>query len=374
MMNGRTVTILGSGVALGVYIPALLVDYQLRRLGLDTEVVILESLFQPGKQLKILENKKAFHRNFRVALTGQKMAGDQAAHYEPTAVEELLRSWERGRRRQFIVFSGFWMPLVQEWKRRNPSWEFQIEIVHMDAAVSASWSNVRAEADNCHHVWLFDWQHRRLLAQIPVTAQKPTPYAQRSGRYVVHGGGWGMGTYQSTIPELAAAGLKLDIVAYDRAETEVRRENCRYFMMDPDWAPWHQSGHQRHEFPPFGEVSDGQTPVFVNRPEHHELYDLVASAKAIVSKPGGATLLDSLAAATPLVMLDPFGGYEQKNAELWERLGLGISYPRWRDSGFSELLLEDIHANLLRLRDTVPNYPEEYFRRCGQVSQALSKL
>lgn len=370
-MMSETVTLLGSGVALGVYIPALLVDYQLQRLGVDTEIIVLESLFQSEKQRRILDNKKAFHRSFRIALAGQKMAGDLASHYDFTAVEEMFDRWEREGRRHFMVFSGFWIPLLQEWMQRYPSRKLQVEVVHMDAAVSASWSCVQADAECFNHVWLFDGQRQTLPAQIPVTGQKPIRFAQRPSRYVVHGGGWGMGTYQSKVPELKAAGLELDIVAYDRAEIGPALENCRYFMIDPDWSPWLQNAQQRHEFPPFGEVGGRHTPVFKNKPEHHELYDLVAAAKAVVSKPGGATLLDSLAAATPLVMLEPFGDYEQKNAELWERLGLGVSYPRWRDSGYSELLLADLHFNLLRLRETVSNYPADYFRRFCLAARAL---
>lgn len=370
MMN-QTVTLLGSGVALGVYIPALLVEYQLQRRGVATEVVVLESLFRLEKQRRIRDNQKAFHRSFRIALAGQKLIGDLAPHYESTAVEAMFAEWEREGRRHFMVFSGFWIPLLQEWMKRIPSRELQIEIVHMDAAVSASWSCVRADGECFNHVWLFDGQHQTLPTQIPVAAPPPISLARRPSRYVVHGGGWGMGTYQSKIPELTAAGLGLDIVAYDRAETRANLENCRYFMIDPDWSPWLQNAQQRHEFPPFGEVGDGRTPVFRNKPEHHELYDLVAAAKAIVSKPGGATLLDSLAAATPLVMLEPFGEYERKNAELWERLGLGIAYPRWREAGYSEWLLEDLHLNLLRLRDTVSDYPADYFRRVGVAARAI---
>jgi UDP-N-acetylglucosamine:LPS N-acetylglucosamine transferase len=68
---------------------------------------------------------------------------------------------------------------------------------------------------------------------------------------------------------------------------------------------------------------------------------------AVVSKPGGGTLLDSLAAATPVVLLPPWGEPEAKNGALWEELGFGIDVERWRKTGFDHHVLEDLHHRLL---------------------------
>ena len=67
----------------------------------------------------------------------------------------------------------------------------------------------------------------------------------------------------------------------------------------------------------------------------------------MVSKPGGGTLLDSLTAATPIVLLPPWGEPEAKNGELWEELGFGIDFQRWRETGFDYRVLEDLHHRLL---------------------------
>ena len=89
----RAITILCSGVALGVYIPALWVNYQLKMRGAATEVVVLESLFTDEKQNKVLVNKAAFHQNFAVAKMGQKMARDIGPHLDPERLKELYASW-----------------------------------------------------------------------------------------------------------------------------------------------------------------------------------------------------------------------------------------------------------------------------------------
>jgi hypothetical protein len=362
-MHGKTITILCSGVALGVYIPAILVDYQLRCKGAVTEVVVLESLMVKEKQAKIIQNKKAFHQSFRVALTGQKMAQDLRPSLDHQALEELFSGWLREKRRNFIVFSGFWMSILMEYRKRFPFLDLQVENVHMDAAISASWKTFKEESQLFNNIWLFDGAARKLHREIAVTGENPAAYDARPGRFVIHGGGWGMGTYQSIIPELEEREILLDIVVYDRLEASVPKPGNRYFMVDPTWSPWHRNRDNRHEFPPFGEIMPGKRPAFKNKPEYHELFDLIRMSKAIISKPGGATLIDSLSAATPLVMLEPFGGYEQENAGLWESLGFGIAYPQWRQSGFSLALLEELHQNLLRTRGTLLDYTTDYFQR-----------
>ena len=61
------VTILASGIALGVYVPALLLRDNLVRHGIDAEVVLFESLYTNGKLEKVQQNKWHFHNNVRLA-------------------------------------------------------------------------------------------------------------------------------------------------------------------------------------------------------------------------------------------------------------------------------------------------------------------
>ncbi len=357
----QTITILCSGVALGVYIPALLVNAQLRRRGAATEVVVLESLFPEEKQKKILENKIAFHQNFAVARMGQRMARDVSPNLDPEQVNRLYESWIQEERRLFVVFSGFWMPLIEAYRQRIAPAKCWVHQVHVDAAVSASWKNGFDVCEGDQPVWLFNYETRQLGYQLIDYPELPVPYRQRPDRYLIHGGGWGMGTYQSKIPALEAAGLDLDIIAYHPQEAASPKKGQRYFMVDPAWSPWHKNRSGEHEFPPFGEVRPGVTPQFRNRPDSHELFQLARYARAIISKPGGATLLDSWAAATPLVMLEPFGDYEAKNAALWQEFGFGIPFPEWEAAGFAPGLLEPLHQNLLRSQDTVPDYVATWF-------------
>lgn len=356
-MRNIDVTILCSGVALGVYIPAILADRQLRRRGFSVDTHVIETYMLSDKKNRISDNKKAFHENFRLALKGQKMLHDLWPMMDENQIDSLFGMWADGNRRNFIIFSGFWMSVIKRYMEYSGFRNLNVDIVHMDAVVSASWKGFREESERFNNFWLFDWEHKRLGHALRVTEERNTPYAERLPRYVIHGGGWGMGTYKSKIPELEESGKSLDVVGYFPGEAE----SCgsrRTFMVDPGWAPWERTGEYGHIFPPFGEVTPGVSPRFVSSRDHHELFDVIRQDRAIISKPGGATLLDSLSSATPIVMLEPFGEYEEKNAALWEHLGFGIYFDEWKNSGFDDSLIANLHRNLLNVIDGLPSYTD----------------
>ncbi len=148
------------------------------------------------------------------------------------------------------------------------------------------------------------------------------------------------------------------MVVNEAGEAGARGEGRRWFMMDPDWSPWDKDERGRSRFPPFGEVT-GDGPVrFRAHESHPPAYDRIRGARALVSKPGAATLVETLSAATPLVLLEPYGDYERKSARLWEHLGLGIPLEKWIDADCSPDILKTLHANLLAARERVENYVE----------------
>jgi hypothetical protein len=154
--------------------------------------------------------------------------------------------------------------------------------------------------------------------------------------------------------ELERTSWGCDVVVQARDEAARARPGDRYFMVDPEWHPW----HREHTFPPFGEIGGR-----FDSSDRHALFDLIRRSKAIVSKPGGGTLIDSLSAATPVVLLEPYGYAEASNAALWEHLGFGISYSKWRDSGWSESVLEELQRNLVERPRNGPDYPRDYAER-----------
>jgi hypothetical protein len=373
MPERRTITILGSGVALGVYIPALLLRHQLERLGLAAEVVLLEDLYTAAGLDSLERLRDAFHRRFELAKIAQRMTTGVRPQLDRQRVEALLARWQEDGRCELVVWSGFWMPLVEEYRARRAPDPVEVDVCRIDATVSPSFRGCPLRPGD-REIWFWSWPDRRLEHELAVTPEPPVAYPDRERRLVIHGGGWGLGDYRRAAAELAAAGLALDRVVYrpdeaaalsadetaagPAAEPAVDPEN-RTFMVDPGWRPWRRDPGEPPEMPPFGEMTGGLAGAagFGNRPECHELYRLIRRSRAIVSKPGGGTLLDSLSSATPVVFLEPYGAAERSNAELWTRLGFGVWYDDWRDSGHDPGVLERLGANLRNRAATTIDYP-----------------
>jgi hypothetical protein len=343
--------ILCSGVTLGVYNPGLLLQKRLGKLGTSSEIYVLENIIDQERRKKIPQTKIAFHRNFSTALMGQKMTGDISNTFDPSLVDSLLCKWKEVHITQFCVFSGFWIPVIKKYSQIMKSVNLRVHICHMDAVISTSWSPYKNEIGQYHHVRLFDHGAMKINYSMNIDDHLFIPYKERDNRYVIHGGGWGMGTYKDKVSELESHGLYLDIICYESKDYAHRRDGNRYFLIDPQWNPWDKINGS-HCFPPFGEIKESEIIEFKMNPDYPGVYDLIINSKAIISKPGGATLLDSFSSATPLVFLvETFGKYEKKNAELWHTLGFGISYDEWKAHDFSQEILEKLHWNILDYKD-----------------------
>jgi hypothetical protein len=358
-------TILTSGFGLGFYIPALLLEYQLNKRMAPAEAVVFERYIVKDKKDKIADSRLEYHHNFAVARVAQKFPKDIRDSIDYDAVDQLLAGWEREGRRDFIVLSGHWIYIIDMYGERVGIGSLNVELLYIDSDLSPSWKSVKKYvpdyADRYREVWLFDAAARQIRSRLQVSDVPAVPYADRPQRLAVHGGGWGMGTYLEKVNELERR-YALDISIASEADCDISNTKHRYWMIDPSWEAWEKDpATGKHTFPKFGEIKAGESPLFAASESHHQLYDIIKSAKAIVSKPGGSTLLDSLSSATPIVFLEPFGPHEQKNADLWTQLGFGISYDRWKQSDFAPELLEPLHEALTAHRTAGPSYIDSLF-------------
>ncbi len=347
------IDVLTSGVALGVHVPGLLLAQRMRELGTDVNVIVLERLLPDSKRATTAKMKFAFHRDFRVARAGQRLAVDPSTAVAEPTLAELAERWRKRGVRRLVVVSGFWLPIVEQCAALSGH-RPDVDVCHIDSVLSPSFRALGPLPPQVRQVWLADWAQSRVPNTIPVTARPPLRWAERDRRLLVHGGGWGMGTYRQRAHELREHGFELDIVAYEAGDAATQDKGVRYFMIDPNWHPWVDDG-----YPPFARVDGLREPDYVQGTECHGSFELARRALAMVSKPGGGTLLDSLWSATPLVLLEPFGEHEARNAELWERLGFGISLDRWRDTDFALDVLEQLHDALLRAKPEIPNYASQ---------------
>ena len=349
------VSILTSGIGLGVYIPALLIQRQIARLDICAEVELLERYFTADGQQRQLALQRACRQSFALAQMAHRMTRDVGDALDGPRIDGLLQRWAGERRRHFMVWSGFWLPLLERYRAlvRAP---LQIDCCRIDAEISASFRVHAGLVPDATEVWLWSWAEKRTVFEIPVVDALPLAFHERDDRVVVHGGGWGLGTYRSRHAELARTPWARDVVVHDAADAVGARSFDRAFMIDPTWRPWEHSD-SAPTFPPFAEIGHSY------HSESHALFELIRRSKAIVSKPGGGTLIDSLSSATPVVLLEPYGYAEASNGALWRHLGFGISYDDWRDSGFSAELLQRLHENLQRRARNGPDYPRAYVDR-----------
>jgi hypothetical protein len=206
------IEILTSGVALGVHVPGLLLADRIREQGGTANVSVLERLMPASTLATTARSKQAFHRDFRVALAGQKLARNASVATDEVLVRELLQDWhERGVSR-FVVFSGFWLTLVSQYVAEYGS--VPVDVCHVDSVQSPSFDKAGTVDLPVQHVWLADADGLRIPCSIPVSREPAVPWSQRDQRLLVHGGGWGMGTYRERAASLAAS-FQLDVVAYE---------------------------------------------------------------------------------------------------------------------------------------------------------------
>ena len=75
---------------------------------------------------------------------------------------------------------------------------------------------------------------------------------------------------------------------------------------------------------------------------------------AILSKPGGGTLSDSLVTGTPLLFAEALASYETDNQILWTELGLGMKFEDFVQSSKQDTALNEMRV---RLEETGKDLP-----------------
>ena len=345
----KPLTVLTSGVGLGSYVAALLHQARLRHDEHEVDTEVIEGWFTEAHLARHLAHRDAYRENFRLALAGRELARGVDACLDGDRVDALLAGWEAQSRTRFCVWSGYWLPVLERYSSRLPDAQVELDLCRIDAIPSDSFRfHPRPAGAVCRELWLWNWERRSLGTRLPVPAGRPLRFGEREPRLVVHGGGWGLGTYREVLGELSAAGYALDVMAPVPPEWNGRTPQDRRYTADPQWQPWVRDAAGELSFPPLGAVDADGAVQFETHSAFPPAHLRVHRAQAVVSKPGGGTLLDSLAAATPVVLLAPWGTPEARNGALWQELGFGVDLERWRATGFSAEVLEELHENLMR--------------------------
>lgn len=355
-MNSSSIILLGSGNSLGAYIPAMHLHTYLQGIGVRSEVHVLENLYHEEVRNKISLTKSAFHANFAIARMGHKLARPVDTSLNEEAVERLLIAWKETGISCFAVFTGFWIPILERYKAVSDT-PLDIRLIRLDVWDTPSFKVHKQLYQDYENVWFYEYSKMLPSSYIASNEAEPLPYKHRTGRILVHGGGWGIGTYAGTIPELRNLGYRLDVIVYERSEVEEDDGVTRYFGTDESWNPWNRDTLEKHIFPPMVRYVRKNGVLKLYPLHDYTIYtDLIRNCAAIISKPGGATLNDSLSYGVPFVMLEPFGDHELHNSIYWASCGFGIPYTEWKAQDFSYHILEKICCRLLDQRAKINHF------------------
>lgn len=165
--------------------------------------------------------------------------------------------------------------------------------------------------------------------------------------FVTHGGGWAMGDFREVLTQLP--GPAAILLPRDRAMAEKDRLLSRaslFFDID-------LGNESATEFARLAQVTETGYRILPPM-AHHGSLDVISRARALVSKPGGATVVDSYLAQTPVLFLDPISLYEQGNAEFIEQAGIGMRLRDFLAKGSDPALLRGFAGNLAQLVEGVP--------------------
>lgn len=373
LLNTSPITILTSGNSLGAYVPGIRLVEQLRRRGIPAEAEVLERLFPEETRRNMIRTKQLFHNSFEAAKMGTRMARDIGLTLDEAVVANLLQRWRDEGRSVFLAVTGFWIPVLQRYEKMMHPEPIRAEFLRLDAVDTPSYRPYEDVYPRYRHHWLYRLGREgtsELHAKLTMSDADFVPYSERERRIVVHGGGWGIGTYRSKIANIQRH-YSLAIVVYHSEEVIDALPCDRIYMTDPNWHPWLEeslsydrtmqaaqatqtaqstltnlSNQIDTAYPPMAEWKRNEPLTYERGTNGPLLYEVIRNSLAIVSKPGGGTLIDSLSSATPLIYLEPFGEHERANAELWGQLGFGISYDRWLEADCSWEMLYELHCNL----------------------------
>jgi hypothetical protein len=340
-----TIVILSSLVGYGSFIPALLLYKQLESEGRGVQLHAIENYYSDEKKAIFEQTRAAFRKNPKLVRIASGLSEQLEKNLSHSGEEELLRRWREEGCLRFVCFSGLWSGLLARFAESDR--RVKIVFCKVDSGFSSAWKNIGPSLLQHHHTSFFNAEEGTVRYKISPQEIEPRPLNQRETAVLLHGGGWYLDGFGK---QADAIGQHYTCRPVQRASDPEHNpaEHIGPIRETYTWDPLHNSNHF-YTLPSYS--LSGRTDR-----EYEGLWELINGCRAIVSKPGGMTLMDSLITATPLVMLEPASRNEEDNGRLWQRLGLGIYYGDWEKENFSGVILEEMHRNLLRKRSEAPDF------------------
>lgn len=349
--KAHSINIVTSIIGYGVYFPALIVYEQLKALQYDVHMYIIERYFDEKSTSEFERTKTAFQKDVRLVQIASRIPVKYTEKLSPEKTSALFEEWEHNNTSHFLCFSGLWLATLKNYKDKNP--HCVIDACRVDSAVAATWEALSTHENLiANDVSFFNAKEGKINYVLQIPEIQPLPYSERTQNVTIHGGGWDLGDFATKTAQFTED-YHANLIVNDLHE--VSDQNSTLYANKSTYNPLYDDG-----FPPFGRIDSDSKPTYANYEKHPGILTVLAKSKAIVSKPGGMTLMDSLIAETPLIFLKSVGKNEHSNQQLWETLGLGISLKTWLQSDEKEVLLNEMQARITALKKKTPCFLKTY--------------
>ncbi len=347
----HTINIISSIIGYGVYFPALIIYEQLKALNYNVNIYIIERYFDEKATSEFERTKTAFKKDVRLVQIASRIPVKYTKKLSDEKTTALFKEWANNNTTHFLCFSGLWLETLQAYKQQHPM--CVIDSCRVDSAVSSTWEALlRHDQLIRNDVSFFNAEANKINYVLNIPEVKPLPYSERTKNVTIHGGGWDLGDFASTTNQFTE-NYHVNLIVNDIQESSDK--NITLYANQPNWNPLYTDG-----FPPFGRIDSDLKLTTTTYQKHPGILTVLAKSNAIVSKPGGMTLMDSLIAETPLIFLKSVGKNENSNKKLWETLQLGVSIEAWQQSDQKDTILHKMQERIIAIKKETPCFLTTY--------------
>ncbi|ASZ09697.1 hypothetical protein KTO58_27500 [Chitinophaga pendula] len=351
-IHNGTCAILSSRLGFGQYIPSLLLQQKLQAAGLNATLSFVEDGYAIDKKATFEQTKAAFNGNPHLAKVAARLQLNKAGLIDPAAKASWLAGWQAAQCTTFLCFSGYWAEVLMAYARIR---DIDISCILMDATPSPVWEPLFKDTHiQLHRYPLFDLATAQFHYKLDIPQPLPVlPLEQRPPQVLAHGGGWGI--FQPVqLTAMLSAGLQVHCIVNDAKDAT--SPEIHYLLNLPPEAG-------EHKFPALQSLQDHTR---FTAADHHPVLDRMAASRAVISKPGGMTVIDALLTATPLIFLQSIGTHEQANRSLCLQLGIGMDWEDWAATGYALTPLLQMHHILRDIYKKTPDLVPMLIQRLKQ--------
>jgi hypothetical protein len=350
--EAQTINIVSSIIGYGVYFPALIIYEQLKALNYNVNIYSIERFFDENAMSEFERTKAAFKKDVRLVQIASKLPVSYTKKLSDEKTKALFDEWSNNNSTHFLCFSGLWLETLQTYKKQHPN--CTIDCCRVDSAVSSTWRKLNDLNELItNDLSFFNAAEDEINYVLNIPEIAPIPYSERTNNVTIHGGGWDLGNFATTTAQFTK-NYHVNLIVND-LEVASSIENSTLYANKPKWNPLYKNG-----FPPFGRINSDRTITLKIYKKHPGILNILAKSNAIVSKPGGMTLMDSLITETPLIFLKSVGKNENSNKKLWETLQLGLSIEAWQESEDQEVLLHEMYKRIVAIKKETPCFITTY--------------